>query len=337
MPSTFPNLLSLLGAIASSHAHIHGRSLLLPVAAGPRAELRQRGLSTMTYEGCFSSSSGFTNQGDYMYQTSGYCQPLCVNQNDAVLATNNGSSCWCGNTLPPANSKVDDSQCNVPCNGFDKENCGGANFWSVYLSGISSSVPNIGGSSSSTSSTSSSLSSSSTSTSTSTSAPTTTSTSASATTTSSISASISVVTSEGPGHTVMITVPAAQATYPSSTPTADSKPGTSVAGIAAGVVVGVVIIAALIGGLVFWLRRRKQQAAEHEFKRSTGTVDFLRGGREPKLPQTAHSQTSDARLDPTAGKRNSQGSIADEGDYSRRVLRVANPDNSDRLSVAARL
>ncbi len=88
-------------------------------------------------------------------------------------------------------------------------------------------------------------------------------------------------------------------------------------------------VAAIIGGLVFWLKRRKQQAAEDEYKRSTQVNAFMRGagggagGGEPKPPPTAYSNMSDSRLDPTAGNRNSAGSIADAEDYSRRILRVS--------------
>ncbi|TKA50386.1 hypothetical protein B0A55_12877, partial [Friedmanniomyces simplex] len=139
-----------------------------------------------------------------------------------------------------------------------------------------------------------------------------------------------------PGHTIIVTLPAAEASAsPSSsnassnnpTPTPQSIPHTNIAGIAAGVVVGVVAAAALLGALVFWLKRRKQQAAEDEYQRSTQVGAFMRGiSDEPKPPPTAHSYMSDSRLDPTAGSRNSAGSIADAEDYSRRILRVANPD-----------
>jgi len=108
-------ILSLFAATTIAHAH----SPHFP----SRSNLSKRGLATMTYEGCYSSSSGLTDQGSYTYQTSGYCQPICVKQNQAVLATSGGSDCWCGDVLPPADSKVDDSNCNTPCNGYGSENC----------------------------------------------------------------------------------------------------------------------------------------------------------------------------------------------------------------------
>lgn len=72
------------------------------------------------------------------------------------------------------------------------------------------------------------------------------------------------------------------------------------------------------------MRRKKKQAAEDEYKRSNQVSDFMRGGGERKPPQTGYSQMSDSRLDPEAGqRRDSQGSIADNQDYSRRILRVS--------------
>jgi cell wall integrity and stress response component len=90
------------------------------------------------------------------------------------------------------------------------------------------------------------------------------------------------------------------------------------------VVVGVLAFAAICAGAFFFLRRRKSRAAEEEYKR-TQISDFM-GAGERKAPGTGYSQMSDARLDPeaAAGRRNSVGSIADDQDYSRRILRVRN-------------
>lgn len=83
----------------------------------------QGSIDDMTYAGCFSSSQPLDDQGSYTYQTSGYCRPLCEDQGAAVFGLSDGSNCWCGNQLPAANSKVSDSNCDVGCNGYDKENC----------------------------------------------------------------------------------------------------------------------------------------------------------------------------------------------------------------------
>lgn len=80
-------------------------------------------IDDMTYVGCFSSSQPLSDQGSYTYQTSGYCRPLCEDNNAAVFGLSDGSNCWCGNQLPAAGDKVSDSNCDVGCNGYDKENC----------------------------------------------------------------------------------------------------------------------------------------------------------------------------------------------------------------------
>lgn len=138
----------------------------------------------------------------------------------------------------------------------------------------------------------------------------------------------SIVTNTDGTQTVVVTVPAtAEATGSSDTKkSSGGGGGGSTAGIAAGVVVGVVAIAALIGGVYFFLRRRKRIAAEEDFKQRTQVTDFMRGGNERKPPATGYSGTSDARLDPEAGRRDSVGSLADNQDYSRRILRVRNVD-----------
>ena len=47
-------------------------------------------------------------------------------------------------------------------------------------------------------------------------------------------------------------------------------------------------------------------------------------GGDKRPPPTGYSTTSDSRLDPEAGmRRNSVGSMADERDYSRRILKVS--------------
>ena len=151
---------------------------------------------------------------------------------------------------------------------------------------------------------------------------------------------MTVITSAARGTTVIVTQPATQnlGTAPTAEPTEDSKNGggggssTNVAGVAAGVVVGVLGAAAIVAAIVLWIRHKKRQAAEEEYKRSNQVSDFMAGrgmrgdgggSGEPKPPPSAYSQMSDQRLDPEAGRRNSAGSIADDQDYSRRILRVS--------------
>ena len=73
--------------------------------------------------GCFSSSKPLKDQGSATFQTSGYCQPICADKNQAVMGLTEGSNCWCGDLLPAENTKVSDDKCDTPCNGYDQENC----------------------------------------------------------------------------------------------------------------------------------------------------------------------------------------------------------------------
>lgn len=111
--------------------------------------------------------------------------------------------------------------------------------------------------------------------------------------------------------TILVTAPQKTSTAPSATPDPGSKTA-STAGIAAGVVVGLVAIVAIAGGVYFFLRNRKRRALEAEFYRNNANA-FLEGAKAP-----------DARLDPSVmmQRRQSDGSIADNRDYSRRILKV---------------
>ncbi|KAI7207540.1 hypothetical protein KC352_g17747, partial [Hortaea werneckii] len=116
MPSTFGvttayAALSLLTAtVTCTHAHAHFHQKLTRSQPAAAAALEKR-LSAMTYEGCYSSSAGLTDQGSYTYQTSGYCQEQCAPDNYAVMGLSGGSNCWCGNALPQSSNKVSDSKC----------------------------------------------------------------------------------------------------------------------------------------------------------------------------------------------------------------------------------
>ncbi|KAF1843654.1 uncharacterized protein K460DRAFT_378747 [Cucurbitaria berberidis CBS 394.84] len=119
--------------------------------------------------------------------------------------------------------------------------------------------------------------------------------------------------------------PTSTATHtPSSTPSAvpekESKPNT--VAIAVGVVVGIVGLSAILFGVWFMLRRRRQRQAEEDYRRNAANVNgFVNGG---KL-HTSNSSMNDSRLDPSfMDRRQSNGSIADNEDYSRRILKVTN-------------
>lgn len=87
-----------------------------------------------------------------------------------------------------------------------------------------------------------------------------------------------------------------------------------------GVVVAVVAVAGAIGGVFFYLRRKRNKEIEEEHRRNAAVNSFI--GHKPPGSSGGLSIT-DARLDPVmAQRRLSDGSIADNHDYSRKILRV---------------
>lgn len=94
----------------------------------PEMALQMRdGYKTLTYVACYSSAGSMTLNDTYTYQTQGYCQEQCVSLTGgsvySVLATSGGDSCYCGNSEPSTDDKVDDSFCDTPCNGYGEDNC----------------------------------------------------------------------------------------------------------------------------------------------------------------------------------------------------------------------
>lgn len=275
-----------LAAIAAS-------SLLSTVAAIPGTKTQTStptytgALHSMTDKGCFSSSEPLEDQGSYTFQTQGNCQPICVGLEYPVMALVNGSNCFCGNKLPAKSSKVDDDKCNTPCNGYPQDDCGGRNYWQVYLSGLDNNEVDYfdGGSSSSSSSSSSTQ-------------------------------GTPVVVTVGGGQTIVVTK-GAQASDASN-----KSDGPNKAGIAAGVVVGVVVMTAIIGGVLLFLRHKRRKQVEEEYRQRQSMNNFVAGGKAPGT-----SSLNDTILDPAFARRMSNGSVADNQDYSRRILQVRNPDD----------
>ena len=115
------------------------------------------------------------------------------------------------------------------------------------------------------------------------------------------------------GQTIVVTASSSASNGPSG------SGGSSKAGIAAGVVVGIIAIAAIAGGVYFFLRQRKRKAVEEEFRRNATVSSFVGGKSKSEV-----SSTNDQRLDPSVvlARRQSIGSIADERDFSRRILQV---------------
>ena len=95
----------------------------------------------------------------------------------------------------------------------------------------------------------------------------------------------------------------------------------NVAGIVAGTVVGIVVLAAALGGGYLYMRRRRNREIEEEHRRNAAVSAFI--GKPPG--SSGGMSMTDSRMDPVlAHRRMSDGSIADNQDYSRRILRVTN-------------
>ncbi|EAW10789.1 WSC domain-containing protein [Aspergillus clavatus NRRL 1] len=261
---------------------------------------------TMVKEGCFSDATPLEDQGPYTYQSNGYCQTLCVKSNYLVFALTKGSNCLCGNQLPAQSAETTDDKCNVKCAGWPDVMCGGANAFSVYLTGISAKVPYYS------------------------SAPESTNSSSTSTT---IEGSTMTTGSQGQivtagEQTVFVTSPANQAgtTISADPEKKQSDGGPNTAAIAAGVVVGVVGFCSLVGAGFFLWRFRKRSNAQPQYN-----ANAERFGK----PMSQDSM-SDSRFDGDfmAQRRQSNGSIDDDHDFSRRILQVKPKGSSPKTVVA---
>jgi len=295
-------------AVFSGHALAQDEDPQQPTAnTGADVTLR-----TPKQIGCYTNPGDMWDMGPYTYQSQGWCQPLCVRQGALYFGLVNGTTCFCGNDTPSSNDKLDDEECNVSCNGYDKKNCGGTNKWMVYANQYR--VGDMTGTVKITTPSQTWFGHDATSTST----PSTT--------------KKAKQTSDGDKaaqeqSTIVVTISGKPVqTVATASPKAESSGGGSnKAGIAAGVVVGVVALAAIIGGVIFFLRRKKQKALEDERRRHEAMTSFVTRGEKP--PSTFSA--SDSRLEPSVmfQRRQSDGSIADNQDYSRRILKVTNPDD----------
>ena len=132
-----------------------------------------------------------------------------------------------------------------------------------------------------------------------------------------------VIGSNHQPSTIIITQSGAPS--PTTTNSAAAPPGPNKGAIAAGVVVGIVGLIALLAALVFYLRTRKRRELEEERRRHESVMNVVTKGEKPP---SAYS-TSDSRLEPSVmfQRRQSDGSIMDNEDYSRRILKITNPDD----------
>lgn len=263
----------------------------------------QPAIGSQISQGCFLSQGSLKvtpitqkgPDGEILIVTSGVCINECKRLKKDVMALH-GEYCLCGDKYPPKDSITKDEACDTECFGYQKEPCGnidGTDAWSVYNMGTKMAVE-YDESDTKSSSTAA--------------APSTTNTGSSET---------SGAASKDPS-----TDPT-DSNGPDSDKEEEKKGGSNVAGIAAGVVVGVVVIAGIIGGGFFFMRRRRNAEIEEEHRRNAAVNAFISGAKPPG--SSDNMSMSDSRLEPgLAHRRLSDGSIADNQDYSRKILRVTN-------------
>ncbi|KAJ5898892.1 hypothetical protein N7495_003636 [Penicillium taxi] len=279
-------------------------SLLLAssVTAKPLDVIMKRDL---TLVGCYSSDEGLTNKTSYEYQSSGWCYNHCLdNYNSAVFGMNAGSNCFCGDELPPKSSLVDSSKCDTACQGWPTDMCGGGtSYWSIYTTGTESDVPVYAAS-----------------TTTAAGASTATGTKADGTDAASKTDSAAVVaetTTDANGDTVVVTATASSSSSGKTTSATSkesqeelNKSKRATATIAAGVVLGVVGVAAIAGAAFLFFRSRKSK--------TRGFRDVPDYNRNSQMPEMSSRFDGDFM----AQRRQSNGSIEDDKDFSRRILQV---------------
>ncbi|CCE66272.1 hypothetical protein TPHA_0P01140 [Tetrapisispora phaffii CBS 4417] len=120
---------------------------------------------TYNYQGCYDSSSlrsMMSSLGTYTYQSISYCQTEC--NGSKFIALLDGGECYCSDDTSIldvlSSLQSDSSQCNVGCNGWPYQTCGGQTYMDFY---VDSSITVVNSVSSSTSLSSAAASSSSTS------------------------------------------------------------------------------------------------------------------------------------------------------------------------------
>ncbi|KAI1756129.1 hypothetical protein F4782DRAFT_526685 [Xylaria castorea] len=252
---------------------------------GVEVPVQQPLLGTDTVAGCFSSLGDMTMDSTDKYNAQGYCAPRCRDEGFLVGATY-AKACYCGTKMPNHLTLVNDTKCNEPCPGFDKQACGGLNVFTVYNTGVQVNVAEADLPTSSTTTTSSA-----------------TPTSTSQTSDTPTSTPTTPVESQAPDNQ-------------------NKKSSTNTVGIAVGVVVGFLVVSAIAIGAYFYFRRKRNSEMEEEQRRNAAVNAFISGGKPPR--SSGGVSLADSRMDPIMNRRMSDGSIADNQDYSRRILRVTN-------------
>jgi cell wall integrity and stress response component len=248
-------------------------------------------LDQFTSQGCWKSNANMTVEYSGSRATRGFCGDICKKKEYLVTATQ-GSKCYCGMVYPEDGDQVKDEKCDWPCPGFGDEACGALKtYYSLINNGIELAPDNY--------------------------VPEKSTTSSAAPSSTKASETTAAEESTAPTETKD-----AATTSEAASDGDEKKDGPNIGAIAAGVVVGVVLITAIGGGAIFFVRRRRNAEIEEEHRRNAAVNAFINGSKPPG--SSGSISMTDSRLDPVmAHRRLSDGSIADNQDYSRRILRVS--------------
>eukprot|EP01051_Picozoa_sp_SAG22_P001393 SAG22_NODE_54_length_23787_cov_12.917511_6_plen_273_part_00 len=88
--------------------------------------------------GCFSNADKKAlpiSRGSFSGMDMRMCTKLCrpdVSQQSSIMGVQNGTSCFCGESVNKNAQKLQSSECSTPCAGNISEDCGGANALSVF-------------------------------------------------------------------------------------------------------------------------------------------------------------------------------------------------------------
>lgn len=287
---------------------------------------------------CYSSiPSSYGSGKSYTYQSSGYCKNQCSSY--SYYALHDGNLCYCGNEAPSSDDETDDSDCDSPCSGYDKEDCGGSSAYQVYTLKSSSSD-----SSSTTSSSSSTDDSSSTSA--------TATTTHSKTSSSSQSTYVQLVTlmaTQSGGGTHVVTVTAAHTAVATSVVSGNSDSGNSqnkakLIGPIVGGVIGGLAALSILALVIFFIRRQRQKDRDL-LDADANIIATMKRNENSTHTRQLSNPFADDFVDPPQGRSNSymeasgydgsttRASIDDGHDFynpnnsaARPKLAVVNPD-----------
>ncbi|KAH6686771.1 hypothetical protein F5X68DRAFT_12342 [Plectosphaerella plurivora] len=289
---------SFLLALAAATESVAAQAAASPSETPKQPPIEPARMGGQASQGCFKSKVADWDFYKIDGLSTGACHYLgpndkgvCVAKADKkyTVSALSPDGCYCGWEYPPKADIIKDSDCNFGCPAYPGEACGGftddgTTYYSVFNIGVKINVPYKAADSSS-------------------------------------SSSSSVADTNTPAATSGSSQPASSSTSPSDEDKSDGGP--SVGGIVGGVVAGVAIVG-ILGAVAFFIwRRRRNQAIEDEHRRNATVNSFISGA---KPTSSSGVSMTDSRMDPGMAhqRRLSDGSIADNQDYSRKILRVTN-------------